>query len=117
MPSKNLKAATFRKMAVDKRLGSRKEDGMKRIMVFLVAVTLLSLMGCDYKKNVYKTRESTQKWEYDFQFAADLAAERMLEALGAKGWEAIWCRRARGGSESDPKWGYECLFKRPKGGE
>lgn len=86
---------------------------MKRIMVIIGAVAALALCACDFKESTFKTQEQPRKWEYGFQFAKDSGAETVLDALGKRGWEAVWCRRARGGTDSDPTWGYECLFKRP----
>jgi len=49
--------------------------------------------------------------EYAIDSIPDLEWDTKAKELGAAGWDIITCRRA---SDSDNKFSYECIMKRPK---
>jgi hypothetical protein len=78
------------------------------LILFVLGAMFLVLLV-----NGIPIRQSDQKWEYTVIFNVDTEVDENLNKSGENRWEVTWCRRARSSSKLLPKWGYECLLKRP----
>jgi hypothetical protein len=92
------------------------------IIILLIAILLaLSFIYIDGKFNIIKNKSiisqtsktiiSQIRYEYIADFSTDDSLESMMEKYGNDSWELIFARRA---TDSNEKWGYECIFKRIK---
>lgn len=54
------------------------------------------------------------KYEYMIKAINDTTFTAEMDAIGSKGWEVVSSRRASDGSERNPTFSYEIIFKRRK---
>lgn len=84
-----------------------------RPIVWLLALLLLATLLMPIVGRAPKPRPAG--WEYKIADIDDLAFDTQMATLGTDHWELVSARRASsGGTGSDSKFGYECIFKRPK---
>ncbi len=92
---------------IEKNRKATYQKNMTKTQANIIIILLLAALGFP----LFEFFKPAKKWEYLTEFSQDVFFETTVDRHGDNGWELVFARRA---SDSSDKFGYECIFKRPK---